>query len=311
MNPPLLLPLILLGASLALARQADGPMPAGASLPTDASPLTNAAPLAQQVESGGELEGVDGIAGTNEVDEPLEPGQTAAPTQAGEEPRSRGARGAYRRPDGRQSKQNRLARERQRARPSPGNPRAGTDSGTNGPGSLDYAAFRVIVELNIFDPNRVPSGPRPVQAPRAEYFGLVGTMRYNKGTFAFFSGSGSRYEKALKVSDSIAGYKLTNIAADSVKLVYATTNVAADPVNAGAPWPSPHATNEFEMRMGQQMRREESGPWQLAAAPSRYAGGSSFSPVLGSESSGTNSAAAAGGAENETLKRMMQRRAQE
>jgi len=270
MNPTLLLSLILLGASLAVARQADAPVPFGAAPPTDALPLTNAAPQAQQAVPPNELEGPDGMPGTNDVNEAAEPGQPSAPTQAGDEAPNNPSGGRNRRPDGRQSRQNRFARERQRARPSRDNFGSGIDSGTNGPASLDYAAFRVIAELNIFDPNRVSSGPRPVQGPSAEYFTLVGTARYEKGTFAYFSGSSSKYERQLKVSDSIAGYKLTDIGADSVKLAGAATNsvklaggatnTAADSVKLA------DATNDVEMHMGMQMRREETGPWQLRRA---------------------------------------------
>ena len=188
----------------------------------------------------------------------------------------------------------------------------------------------------------MPSGPRPVQAPTAEYFVLCGTMRLDKGTFAVFKGSSEKYERVLKVSDSIAGYKLTHIAPDSVKLATTTTNVAPDSLkpastttnvatssakltNAAtvpriashgltnldeAPVKLAYTTNELEMRMGMQMRREEAGPWQLAAAPAPSAGSSSFTPVSGSPSSGAKSAAATG-SESDILKRMMQRREKE
>jgi hypothetical protein len=318
MNPTPLLCLILLGASLAAARQADAPVPSGAPPPTDAPSLINAAPQAQQALPPNEVEGADGMPGTNDVNEAVEPGQPSAPTQAGDEALDNRSGGRSRRADGRQSRQNRFARERQRSRSARDSFGSGTDSGTNRPASLDYASFRVIAELNIFDPNRVPSGPRPVQGPSAEYFTLVGTAHYEKGTFAYFSGSSSKYEKQLKVSDSIAGYKLTDIGANSVKLAGAATNSAADPVKlAGAATNTvagsvklAGATNDIELRMGMQMRREETGPWQLAAAPSSSAAGSSLTPVISSESPGTNSAAPPGG-ENEVLKRLMQRRAQE
>jgi hypothetical protein len=355
MNPTLLLSLILLGASLAVARQADSPAPSGASPVLDAIPLTNAPPQAQQVASPGESDGADAMPGATEVNEPPELGQTNASTQPDNEPRDSRSQGVNRRRDGRQSRQNRFARERQRSRFSRDNPGSGSDSGTNGPASLDYAAFKIIVELNIFDPNRVPSGPPPVKAPSTEYFGLVGTTRYEKGTFALFSGSNSKYERTLKVSDSIAGYKLTSISDDSVKLACVTTNLvvpapkAAVSAEGAAPKTVPKAaledstaagktgavpkaaledsaagktgvvqfaaesvklagvTNEVEMRMGQQMRREEAGPWRLSTVSSSSTADSSFTPILGSESPGTNSAATTGG-ESEILKRMMQRR---
>ena len=56
---------------------------------------------------------------------------------------------------------------------------------------------------------------------------LVGTMTYEKGTFAFFDGSSSEYRKALKRAGIIAGYKLTSIAANSVELASGTNAAGA------------------------------------------------------------------------------------
>jgi hypothetical protein len=51
---------------------------------------------------------------------------------------------------------------------------------SNGPVSLDYAAFKVIVDKNIFDPNRVPHGPGvpTIRRPPKSFdsLTLVGTM---------------------------------------------------------------------------------------------------------------------------------------
>ncbi len=76
-------------------------------------------------------------------------------------------------------------------------------------------------------------------------------MSYEKGTFAFFDGTSSEYQKVLKLTDSIAGYKVTNIAPNSVKLV--------------------SGTNELELNVGEQLRREENGPWLLASQSASYA----------------------------------------
>jgi hypothetical protein len=333
MNRTLLLSLILLGASLASAQQADAPVPVGPPAATGVLPAEGGV-AGRFALPASEAEGPDAIPGTNDLNDAAEPGQTNGPTELDSQAPDNGPRGAARRFSGRQSRQDRFARERQRSRSSRANPGAGTASGANGPASLDFSAFKVIAELNIFDPNRVPSGPRPVQAPTAEYFGLCGTMRYDKGTLAFFSGSSDKYNKVLKVSDSIAGYKLIHIDPGSmndpgsVKLACTTTNVAtasgkltnAAPVALAATHgltnldgesvKLAYTTNELVMRMGMQMRREETGPWQLSAASSPSAGSSSFTPVSGSSSPGASSAAATG-SDSDILKRMMQRREKE
>jgi hypothetical protein len=165
----------------------------------------------------------------------------------------------------------------------------------SGAGGLDYSVFRMIVERNIFDPNRFPrrSGPSIVRPPptRVDSVTLVGTMTYEKGTFAFFDGTSSEYKKALKQTDIIAGYKVTNIVPDGVTLAL--------------------GTNQLQLHVGMQLRREENGPWTLGK------GSGSSVPVPASLS--TNAAAAtapaadpaSSAAESEIIKKLMQRRAQE
>lgn len=168
--------------------------------------------------------------------------------------------------------------------------------GTNGSlAKLDYSNFKIIVDRNIFDPNRIPH--RPGQAPRPapksfDALTLVGIMNYDKGTFAFFDGTSSEYQKALKLTDVIAGYKVTNIAPTGVTLA------------AG--------TNQLELKVGMQMRREENGPWFLAGQPRSYVStSSSASTDAVAASATTASDAASSSAENEIIKRLKQQREQQ
>jgi hypothetical protein len=169
---------------------------------------------------------------------------------------------------------------------------AGTN---NGPVVLDYASFQLIVDRNIFDPNRFPHGPgvRVRQAPRSvDYVTLVGTMSYEKGTFAFFDGTSSDYKKVLKLTDSIAGYKVTTIAPNAVKLA--------------------SGTNELELSVGAQLRREEDGPWLLSSQSTAYAA----TPASSSTNAAATTTAAgsdptSGSAESDIIKRLMQKREKE
>jgi hypothetical protein len=169
--------------------------------------------------------------------------------------------------------------------------RANSLGGTNnGPATLDYASFKVIVDRNIFDPNRYPhrQGAPPVASKPKSFdsLTLVGTMSYEKGTFAFFDGSSAEYKKALKLTDSIAGYKVTNIAPSAVKLV--------------------SGTNELELSVGSQLRREENGPWLVAGQSTSYAS------TPGTASTTTaGSGAATSGADSDIIKKLMQRREKE
>ena len=157
-------------------------------------------------------------------------------------------------------------------------------SGTNGtPAALDYSAFRLVAERNIFDPNRSPRSSRaPTQPKTVDSFSLVGTMSYEKGDFAFFDGSSSDYKKVLKTNDVIAGYKLVAISPELVKIL--------------------SGTNQLELRVGAQMRRREDGSWERAAGSAAYAASSTSSNQ--SDSSAT-------GAESDVIKKMMQRREKE
>ncbi|MBE0544335.1 MAG: hypothetical protein IH623_23590 [Verrucomicrobia bacterium] len=116
------------------------------------------------------------------------------------------------------------------------------------PSRLDEAAFRLIAERNIFNANRSGGTVRPATPTRrpttVETFALVGTMAYEKGTFAFFEGSRSEFTKVLKADGIIAGHKLLNIQANSVKL-------EAD-------------GKQIELPVGSQMRREDEGAWQVS-----------------------------------------------
>jgi hypothetical protein len=171
--------------------------------------------------------------------------------------------------------------------------------GTNaGPARLDYPAFRVIVDRNIFDPNRSPrraGEPRIRTAPTTvDSLTLVGTMSYERGAFAFFDGSSSEYKKALKLTDIIAGYKVTNITPTAVKLA------------AG--------TNELELRVGMQLRREEHGPWLLASHSGSYApapASTSTNTAAATTATGTNASPGNPEAESDIIKKLMQRREQE
>ena len=122
---------------------------------------------------------------------------------------------------------------------------------TNAPAaSLDFSAFKLVTERNIFDPTRRGATStyrqRDTSRPRrTEYVTLVGTMNYEeKGPLAFFDGSASAYRKVLKPSETIAGYTVAEVGTASVKL------------SAG--------TNELSLPVGMQLRKDEDGAWHIS-----------------------------------------------
>jgi hypothetical protein len=164
----------------------------------------------------------------------------------------------------------------------------GRAQSTNAVARLDYESFKIITDRNIFDPNRSSrsrtrtDGPRPA---RVESFALVGTMSYENGTYAFFDGTGSSYRKAIKTGDTIAGYKVSDISADRVKL------------EANG--------QQIELNVGVQMRKQEEGEWQLAGRAESF--GTSSPATATTEKTDS----ASGGEESDVLKKLMQKREQE
>ncbi len=142
---------------------------------------------------------------------------------------------------------------------------------SSAPPKSDFSAFRIITDRNVFDPRRYArSGParETRRAARVDTFTLVGTLEYDKGPVAFFDGTSSQFRKAVRPEESIGSFKVADIKPAAVTLV--------------------SDTNTFQLKMGSQMRREEEGPWQLAAttelpplsAPSRGGAGTGPGPVV-------------------------------
>jgi hypothetical protein len=173
------------------------------------------------------------------------------------------------------------------------------------PGDSDYSTFaHFITQRNIFNPDRYPHyaySPRPRQHTRnsAPAFTLVGTMSYQKGTFAFFSGNSDEFKKILPLFGQIAGYAVTEITPTGAKLQGADKK-------------------EIQLQIGDQMREENNG-WQLepmsdaaansGAAESPEAGGNNSSPGAAGDSSTVAPSAAV--SQNDILKRLMEKREQE
>lgn len=187
-------------------------------------------------------------------------------------------------PDGRARRLRRRALNRPREGSQTNDDASASPNGANS--AMDYSAFRLVADRNIFDPNRVPHSGRPATQPKTvDAFTLVGTMSYEKGIFAFFDGTSSDYKKVLKPDDTIAGYKVDAISADSVKLKL--------------------NTNTIELSVGTQMRRRDDGSWERSANSEAYTASSA------SSASNSSSEAVSTGAESDIIKKMMQRREKE
>ena len=176
------------------------------------------------------------------------------------------------------------------------------NSGT--PGPTDYAAFsRFVASRNIFDPNRQPhytsSRTRTrtttrTHSPSTPAFTFVGTMSYEKGVFAFFSGNNEELKKVLPVADKIADYTVTQIAPGCVWLESADQK------------------QKLTLKVGDVMR-QENGKWNWSGS-GEVAPGESSSTAAPASASNNDSGAPATTAASETndiLKKLMEKREKE
>ncbi len=161
--------------------------------------------------------------------------------------------------------------------------------------ATDYSSFQVIVQRNIFNPNRygIDSGYRPPQRGLPT-FSLTGTMSYRQGMYAFFDGTSPDYHKVLKEGGTIAGYTVTNITFAGAQL-----QGAGQPVN---------------LKVGAAMRQDgdswilsEPGQWDQTTVSA--AGTETETPA----SPGTSASAppSSSSEPNDVLRRLMEKREQE
>jgi hypothetical protein len=159
--------------------------------------------------------------------------------------------------------------------------------------TTDFSSFQIIAQRNIFNPDRYPQMSRTPHHARAgaPAFSLVGTMDYRKGMFAFFDGTSSDYAKALQPGGIIAGYTVSKIMLDGVELQA--------------------AGKKIEMKVGQQMRQESEGVWQLGAQSELPATEVESENSTSASDETSASSPASSSAPNDVLKKLMQQREQE
>ena len=168
---------------------------------------------------------------------------------------------------------------------------------TNAPAATnatDYSSFQIVVERNIFDPNRYAHTPRSRRhsiSPSAPYFSLVGTLSSRNGRLAFFDGNDSDYRKVLSPDGVIAGYKVVEITLRGAKL-----EAAGKPV---------------VMKVGAQMRQQGKGEWQLADSGELPATTDGKETPATDETPAASPASGSASEPNDVLKKLMQQREQE
>jgi hypothetical protein len=168
---------------------------------------------------------------------------------------------------------------------------------TNAPAATnaaDYPSFQIIMERNIFDPNRYAHTSHRhgrATSKSAPSFSLVGTMNHRNGMIAFFDGNDPDYRKVLSPDGVIAGYKVVEITQRGVKL-----EAAGKPV---------------EMKVGAQMRQEGKDGWQLVGSGELPVATATNEAPAKDEMPATRTAPSSAGEPNDVLKKLMQQREKE
>jgi hypothetical protein len=165
---------------------------------------------------------------------------------------------------------------------------------TNAPAAINYSSFQIVLERNIFDPNRYAHTTHSrghSVSKSAPYFSLVGTLSSRNGMLAFFDGNDSDYRKVLSLDGNIAGYKVAEITLRGVKL--ASTN------------------KPVELKVGAQMRQAGKGEWQLAESSEWPATTTGNETPATDETPAASPASGSASEPNDVLKKLMQQREQE
>lgn len=163
----------------------------------------------------------------------------------------------------------------------------------SGPRTTNFAAFQLLTERNIFNPNRsnrparTESRPAP-RTPQVDQFSLVGTLGDGEQWTAFFDGSRSELRGRLRLNDTIGDYRVVAIFNSGVRLDL--------------------GTNTLELRVGTQVRREDNGPWLLVE---RQVDVPAERPASREETSTSTASTNTGAADNEVLLRLRQKRERE
>ncbi len=166
--------------------------------------------------------------------------------------------------------------------------------------AITFESFRILIERNIFDPDRrkrMSVVELPVEAPPTERIVLIGTMIDGGEAYAFFDGTKSEYEAAVRLREAIAGYRVTEIDTDHVKLD-----------NGG---------RQISLPVGMGLVREGEGNWQIASASLPAWSDRSRSTATESTTGATDkeqeaeSGKSQGDSIEDVLKKLMEKRKQE
>jgi len=115
-----------------------------------------------------------------------------------------------------------------------------------------FESYRIVVDRNIFDPNRRASRPErrstPTEpVPQPDQLAVTGVLIHEGIEVAFFEGTKPEYSVDLKEGGTVAGYTVVQIRTDGLKL-------SKD-------------GQEIELPVGSGLSRHDEGEWELSSSP--------------------------------------------
>ena len=116
-----------------------------------------------------------------------------------------------------------------------------------------FESYRILVDRNIFDPNRRASRPErrstPTEpVPQPDQLAVTGVLIHEGAAVAFFEGTKPDYNADLNEGGTVAGYTVVEIRTDHLRL-------SKD-------------GREIELPVGSGLSRHDEGEWQLSSSPS-------------------------------------------
>ena len=116
-----------------------------------------------------------------------------------------------------------------------------------GSGLKSYESFQLVLERNIFNPNRVGRTRNIAEEkpPRVDEIALVGTVQHDQEVLALFHSPDAAFRKAVHEGDTVADFKVQRITAAGVELL--------------------RGDKPLSLKVAQQLRRVEGGEWSVTA----------------------------------------------
>ncbi len=167
-------------------------------------------------------------------------------------------------------------------------------------GNSEFSQFRIVIQRNIFNPNRrkpvVRETVPPPAPPQIDQITLVGTLISEPTAFAFFAGSSPVFNSVAQRGETVAGHTIAEIHSSGITLR--------------------DATRTLELKVSEGLERRDGGAWKPASAPftarasvSRPSSGNST--TVSQVDSAQTKSESPGNSNEDLMKRMMEKRRQE